>query len=143
MKMRNGFVSNSSSSSFIVISDGPIFTGPISSDLIIGEDGHCEFGWEFERWYDFESKLNFAYLQSQHNNEWRQMLLKVLRDRGAINISSCLSEDYGRDGKKWAYIDHQSSAWEGMNTEMFDSEEQLIKFLFCPQSYIQGGNDNV
>lgn len=143
MKYRQGFVSNSSSSSFIVIGDGSVSIRSLPVDFIIGEEGHCEFGWDVDEWYDFESKLNFAYLQSTHNYQWRQMLLKVLRDRGAVNISCCLSEDYGRDGKKWAYIDHQSAACEGMNTEMFDSEEELIKFLFCPQSYIQGGNDNV
>lgn len=143
MKIRNSFVSNSSSSSFIVISNGPISTRSIPIDFVIGEDGNCEFGWEFDRWYDFNSKLNFAYLQSKDNSDWRQMLLKVLRDCGAVNISCCLSNDYGRDGKRWAYIDHQSAACEGRNTEMFDSEEQLIRFLFCPNSYIQGGNDNV
>ena len=144
MKIRNGFVSNSSSSSFIVISEkiqGEIDELP--HNLVIGQTGDCEFGWQFDRWMDFDSKLNFAYLQAKHKKEWMDMLYEVLKDYGAVNISVILSEDFDvQDGLRSAYIDHQSSASEGKNTKIFDSKDHLVRFLFSRCSYIQGGNDN-
>jgi len=53
-----------------------------------------------------------------------------------------VSLEYNEKTKDYCYIDHQSSATEGMNTEIFDSEDQLKNFLFSSNSYIQGGNDN-
>jgi len=74
MKIRNGFVSNSSSSSFIVIAT------PINNDylLSIGKNfkgtvlvvdrnfGETEFGWQNDKYDDVGSKIIFAYLQAEY-----------------------------------------------------------------------------
>lgn len=140
MKTRNGFVSNSSSSSFIVIDNRGQMTlpGTLSGVYQIGADGHTDFGWEQTRYTDIHSKINFAYLQTKYVNldtsiEWLKMLNNVLKKHGASVVNPMY-----RDG----YIDHQSAASEGANMEMFNTEEDLEAFIFGEGSYIQGDNDN-
>ena len=40
------------------------------------------------------------------------------------------------------YIDRQSCATEGENTEIFDDDDTLKRFLFADSSYIHTDNDN-
>ena len=75
MKLRSDYVSNSSSSSFIVIvKDGEDMTETISAEFSsYSEDWTCyevpckngkhEFGWEWEDTCTFEGKLNFVGIQ--------------------------------------------------------------------------------
>jgi hypothetical protein len=69
------------------------------------------------------------------------MLCAVLAKHGVQEFDCVLTTGYADHGR-FAYIDHQSAACEGENTEIFDSAEDLERFIFCPESYIQGGNDN-
>lgn len=68
MKLRNDFVSNSSSSSFIVISnkgsymDNTNFKNMYDVVILPSIDGCKEFGWQTEKYYDVWSKLNWAAL---------------------------------------------------------------------------------
>lgn len=139
MKNREGFVTNSSSSSFIVVkhSDYNKVLGN-GIDLIIGEVGETEFGWSEHYYHNFYDKLNFAYMQTTYSNYdgtgWKNMLVRVLKESGFNNIFVPLNFD--------GYIDHASSATEGANTEMFDTEEALADFLFNEESYIRTDNDN-
>lgn len=92
MKIRNGFVSNSSSSSFIVIKNFPSneeiekqkdmiynYTERYSTDngaLLLPDSnlGVNEFGWENERYETFGSKLNFCALQILYVKEYAKDL---------------------------------------------------------------------
>jgi hypothetical protein len=158
MKIRTGFVSNSSSSSFLVISENPktriSISWPQKTIHIDDKFGTTEFGWEDRRYYDFGSKLIFCYLQALYvdNQKWIKMIEKVLTD-GKNSDMTEIQWDITIDRVKYknreensnlcyGYIDHQSNSTEGSNIEVFRSEEKLRDFLFNEQSHIQGGNDN-
>lgn len=169
MKIRSGFVSNSSSSSFVVISPTTDWTlavklretyGDRNKLVVDAKLGQCEFGWQEERYNDFWSKLNFAYLQAKYvsadakyvddygckvHHEWLVMLEKVLKD--TLNVKTIVWNmaaewHHGEEDPPYGYIDHQSASYEGQNTEMFESETVLTQFLFSNDSYIQCDNDN-
>jgi hypothetical protein len=146
MKIRNGFVSNSSSSSFVVI-NGSNLEVPKTKwhDLyIVGEGGVVEFGWGPDTITGFDSKANFAYLQILYANnryDWLQMLEEVIKEGlGVSRVMYDLSLNCGF--KNEGYIDHQSSASEGENTEIFENKDVLRDFLFGTGSYIELDNDN-
>ena len=152
MKIRSGFVSNSSSSSFIVIDtkDNNIIVPVLPEHLIVdGDLGTTEFGWQNERYYDFGSKLIFAYLQTIYEDSkrkadiWLSMIAFLLSKSANVKkIEWRVSPDEYSGNKNYAYIDHASSASEKQNIEMFDSEESLRGFLFGINSFIQNENDN-
>ena len=148
MKIRMGFVSNSSSSSFVVIdTTGNYCDIPLQlskKELLVGRNlGETEFGWGQEVLYDCGSRINFAYIQATYmnNQEWLQMLEEVIKKNSKVEtIKMLISEDY--DSDNWGYIDHQSSALEGVNTEMFVDKMELKYFLFGEKSKIVLDNDN-
>lgn len=150
MKIRNGFVSNSSSSSFIVINSKfiKIPSRYKGNPIIIGESGETEFGWQTEKYFDFESKLNFCYIQAMYayedgNKCYLDMLDRILKDNlKCTHTISIITLKYNLvdPGMKWGCIDHESSYPK--NIEMFDSFKRLYDFLFSTKSYIQNGNDN-
>lgn len=149
MKHRLGFVSNSSSSSFVVIADNLHNKSDLQeneTEIVLGECGETEFGWEFKTHYDFESKLNFAFLQTtyseEHGGRWYNMIEAVLLSAGIKIVGNSINDSYSGPGF-FGYIDHQSSAIEDRNTEIFESEDVLKRFLFSKDSYIEQGNDNV
>lgn len=153
MKTRHGFVSNSSSSSFIVIADGELenptnhYRDSGEPYKIFANGGEYEFGWQREEYSDAASKINFAYIQAT-----------IMDSRGGDRKYQSMVEDaiveyYGASCAYDAYqpsctyglgpyIDHASSASECENMEMFKSPEALKQFLFCSGSYIQNSNDN-
>lgn len=148
-KVRNGFVSNSSSSSFIVIGDGSKREIPKidSNTLNVPNDfeGELEFGWGPDTLTDIGSRINFCWVQAQHKVKWLLMLEEALKETLDVNeiVWNLTTGSWDEDESKvWTYIDHQSNAYEGENIEMFASKEELINFIFDSESYIKLDNDN-
>ena len=146
MKIRSGFVSNSSSSSFVVINAKkgylkPDFNNPLVVDYTFGT---TEFGWGPDIIYDLEGRIIFAYLQYLYTKkeEWLEMLERVIKNNTLVKNIEWIIEIDNYKLNVYAYIDHQSSSAEGMNTEIFDSEQTLKDFIFGNGSYIQLENDN-
>jgi hypothetical protein len=70
------------------------------------------------------------------------MLEEIIREELDVeDIVWNIATSY-RDKGIEGYIDHQSSAGEGQNIEIFNSKEILRSFLFNKESYIQLDNDN-
>lgn len=150
MKIRTCFVSNSSSSSFVIIDANKGYDKLESTEYSIykvGNIGKTEFGWGPENIKDIHSRINFAYLQTIYSKikgkKWKQMLEDVIKKNSEIKeIEYIITDNYDEEGKTWGYIDHQSSACEGENIEIFENKNKLRDFVFGKGSKIHLNNDN-
>lgn len=168
MKIRESFVSNSSSSSYIVIgSESPEFPDKLNEKVLdySSHYGETEFGWEVDDHTCLYDRINFAWIQAESiGSKWNPEIGKSVHTRSQEMdlLEETIKEAFGVQEIKWnmstnfeprdvpkdpkisyyCYIDHQSSGGEGKNMEMFKSKESLIQFLFAPDSYIHTDNDN-
>jgi len=147
MKSRSGFISNSSSSSFIYVCKSCQLNLPVLGvydyEIFIDNTfGETEFGWGPKEIYDTGSKIIFSYLQAKYLSSpgYIEMLEDVIKEYyGVKEITWWLGNGIDEEGC-YAYIDHQSIGDD--NLEMFDSRDTLIQFIFGPDSYISLDNDN-
>lgn len=157
MKTRNGFVSNSSSSSFILVCHEGELHVPIvwNKVLNIPRSNYAEtdFNGGEGKIFDFDSKLNFIVLQAIYADDQEKIdfVNKVLLDYLGkdIEIRWNLTTDYfdmiTEDVPSHMVIgsiDHQSILHNDENMDqLFESEENLKQFLFNPGSYLEMGRD--
>ena len=153
MKIRNGFISNSSSSSFIIIGNKKKVYPKLNNEgqlIINGEWANLRFGWTPEIHSIFLSRIVFTYIQAYYLKEYNKqpeyleqldkVLFKYIPNLKEVIWKNIEMEDALHPN--FAYIDHQSASYEGENIEMFESDEKLASFLFCTDSYIKTDNDN-
>jgi len=149
MKIRNGFVSNSSSSSFVIVNakKGYEKLEPTQDSVYkIGNCGTTEFGWGVEDITDIHSRINFALIQALLTNreDWIGMIENVILENSDSikELEFSITVDYNNKEKIHGYIDHQSSACEGENVEIFKNKKNLKDFIFGKNSSIHLDNDN-
>lgn len=77
------------------------------------------------------------------------MIERVIKEYTGANVveHGFIFKSYDYNGSEISYvdngyIDHQSCATEGENTEIFNDDDTLRRFLFADDSYIHTDNDN-
>jgi hypothetical protein len=149
MKSRQGFISNSSSSSFIVIGDTGVNSvlNPLyyqDGVLHLGSElGETEFGWGPDSLNDIGSRINLCFcaaMYARDPEQARQRIYDVLFNwiPDLYKVEGAPTMEEYNNGDHW-YIDHQSV--EEMS-KMFDDDRQLARFIFDQGSRIELNNDN-
>lgn len=129
----NVFETNSSSSHSISIADNTKeFTletiYPDQDGIVIVEGG--EFGWEWEKYNDAQTKASYCAVYSQNNPDKRKMLIEVIKEQTGAEMVNVSDE---------GYIDHDS---DGVASDAFVSKDTLKNFIFNKNSWLFTGNDN-
>lgn len=88
-----------------------------------------EFGWEWFKHNDAETKANYAAVDFNGNETNTEMLIEVIKEQtGAETVILDIGEN--------DYIDHDSVGLVPKN------KEELRNFIFNKNSWLFGGNDN-
>lgn len=147
MKIRECFISNSSSCSFIIVGNSDYKDGLSLQPWIKGD-----LGFSYGKWYDADSKLNFLMLQNVYNENNYIMAEKLKTFCKNHNIDydeyynyvyNCL---YGESPQRLdVYIDHQSII-QGADDDygiydLFEEDEYIERFVLDKDSVLVMGRD--
>jgi len=143
MKIRLGFVSNSSSSSFVIIGDSGIRDtydqiNVVDNILLIGETGETEFGWGPEVITDISARVNLAAILAAHDTTQMDSFIATMKkvNPDIEKVSFHASEG----GWNTCYVDHQS--FDSMAASVYEDKDSLDRFIFDQNSEIHLDNDN-
>lgn len=157
MRKRLGFVSNSSSSSFVVVPDGVLESDDTSSTVEsydrmrvllafddgwrgLFENGEMSFEWQVVKYHDMESKWNWLVLQAFNGGDkYIRMIDDYLESIGTGLKVDWLWVEMMTD-KLIASIDHQSVDAESTFSEV--EKVGFDRFLSDDRCYIHNSNDN-
>lgn len=117
MKQRNDFVSNSSSSSFIVIKDSNIEKYNFNGQTIVipnVDEGQREFGWSWLRFNDFWSKLNFCAIQLAEIQQQKKYYDEVMAKPDKTDYDTSWLDYPGKQIKENS--DRFDSLWDMLQT---------------------------
>jgi len=139
MKIRIGFVSNSSSTSFVIIGHSGILEIPSNDGVRICVAGSFQFG-RSGCAINPIGRIAFAWMQAQYQkrDDWVTMIKQVVKEVTDLEFV-CLINPFADYCESFSYIDHQSI---GKSNEIFSSMDELKAFIFDKDSYIEMGNDN-
>ena len=163
MKIRSCFVSNSSSSSFIVYGEGETdekvernVKSYISRHVHNGTfyyNPNSSFGWEFEVHTDWLTKFDWAFLQMWYHaydsnyvyyyDTFLEFLKMYCPEIERIELNRFYDTEYPTedfDDEPVGYIDHQSIG--GENAEFLEDIRGLRYFILSDKSFICNQNDN-
>ena len=129
------FETNSSSSHSISISadsdyilDGTTLVPDYNGEIKLRGG---QFGWEWERFFDANTKANYCAVGCQNNDYFTDMLIEVIKEQtGADEVTISLGD---------SYIDHDSTE---VYEAAFVDKETLRNFIFNKKSMLYTGNDN-
>ena len=140
MKIRIGFVSNSSSTSFVVIGRSGTLEMPSGDNERICVTGSYQFG---RSGYTRHTKgrIAFAWMQAQYQkrDDWITMIKEVVKKVTGLELACLVDPFADHCVSSYSYIDHQSI---GESNEIFSSIDELKAFLFDKDSCIKMGDDN-
>ena len=135
-KIRNGiFETNSSSTHSITLGD--FVPTKNMTGWLPDEDGNYhiaygEFGWGPDEYNDCMTKASYALTFAKDDEHKDELLKSALADVGIAPVVF--------DGDAYnAYIDHQSSH---VGALLFESKENLLRFIFDSDSVLTIDNDN-
>lgn len=131
------FETNSSSTHAISLAKSPTFDAVIDiiNDKVLIQTR--EFGWEFDRYTDFETKASYLatfidkYTKAKDSIQFLALFTKVITDYTNAKVSIFNNPN--------SYIDHQSIHVARHALANYDA---CKRFLFSSQSVLFTGNDN-